>query len=49
MTDNKQMIVDRESGESGGEPQQAQSTSETNEMQQRPQTVSAILMNFITI
>lgn len=42
MTDNKQMIVDRESGEPGDQPQQAPGTGETSEMQQRPQVVSAI-------
>lgn len=45
MTDNKQMIVDRELGEPDDQPQQAQSTSETNDMQ----AVSATLMNFTTL
>lgn len=46
MTDNKQMIVDRESGESGDQPQQAPNTGETSELQQRPQVVSANYVNF---
>lgn len=46
MTDNKQMIVDVESGEPGDQPQQAQNASESNGMLQGPQAVSTILMNF---
>lgn len=42
MTDNKQMIVDREAGETGGvdQPQQAPSPSDTSEIQQIQQAVS---------
>lgn len=40
MADNNQMIVDREAGDPDSQPQQAQSTSETTEIQQRSQAVS---------
>lgn len=43
MTDNKQMIVDRgDETDDQPQPQPPQSASETNEMQQRSQTVSTI-------
>lgn len=48
MTENKQMIMDREAGEPGEQSQPAPIASETSELQQRPQAVSTIQMNFIT-
>lgn len=48
MTENKQMIMDRESGEPGEQSQPAPIASETSELQQRPQAVSAIPMHSIT-
>lgn len=47
MTENKQMIMDRDSGEPGEQSQQAPITSETSELQQRPQAVSSIAIDFI--
>lgn len=48
MTENKQMIMDREAGEPGEQSQPAPIASESSELQQIPQAVSTIQMNFIT-